>query len=57
MIVAAADAFAGGRFDGILGVLAALEVLRVVKESGRKTFAPLAAICWTNECVPETEYC
>lgn len=47
----AADSGTGGRFDGILGILAALEVLRVVKESGYKTFAPLAAVCWTNECV------
>ena len=41
----------GGRFDGILGVLGALEVLRTVRESGRKTYAPLAAVCWTNEYV------
>jgi hypothetical protein len=40
---------AGGRFDGILGVTAALEVLRTVKKCGIKTYAPLAAIDWTNE--------
>jgi hypothetical protein len=40
---------AGGRFDGVLGVIAALQVLRTVKERGVKTFAPLAAIDWTNE--------
>ncbi|KAI9167871.1 N-carbamoyl-L-amino-acid hydrolase [Paramyrothecium foliicola] len=40
---------AGGRYDGILGVLGALEVLRTVKDSGILTYAPLAAINWTNE--------
>jgi acetylornithine deacetylase/succinyl-diaminopimelate desuccinylase-like protein len=40
---------AGGRFDGILGVVAALQVLRTVKDSGIITYAPLAAIDWTNE--------
>ncbi|KAI1089732.1 amidase [Rostrohypoxylon terebratum] len=40
---------AGGRFDGALGVIAALQVLRAVKESGVKNYAPLAAINWTNE--------
>ncbi|KAF1935285.1 Zn-dependent exopeptidase [Clathrospora elynae] len=41
----------GGRFDGILGVFAALEVLRAVKESNIVTNRPLAAINWTNERV------
>ncbi|KAJ0426792.1 hypothetical protein BJY00DRAFT_270997 [Aspergillus carlsbadensis] len=40
---------AGGRFDGILGVVAALEVLQTIKTHGIKTYAPLAAIDWTNE--------
>ncbi|KAL3444613.1 hypothetical protein BJX65DRAFT_319944 [Aspergillus insuetus] len=40
---------AGGRFDGILGVIAALEVLRTIKTHEIKTYAPLAAIDWTNE--------
>lgn len=39
----------GGRFDGILGVFAALEVIRAVKESGTIVHRPLAAIDWTNE--------
>ncbi|KAF2720004.1 amidase [Polychaeton citri CBS 116435] len=39
----------GGRFDGILGVLGALEVLRALKDSGIVTRRPLAAINWTNE--------
>ncbi|KIW73683.1 hypothetical protein PV04_01781 [Phialophora macrospora] len=39
----------GGKFDGCLGVLAGLEVLRVLHASGYKTFAPITAINWTNE--------
>lgn len=39
----------GGRFDGILGCLAGLEVLRSIRESGIKTYAPVAAIVWSNE--------
>ncbi|KAK5550927.1 hypothetical protein LTR46_011070 [Exophiala xenobiotica] len=39
----------GGRFDGILGVHCALEVLRVLDESRIATYAPLAVINWTNE--------
>jgi len=39
----------GGRFDGILGVLGALEVLRTLKASGRQTRHPLLLVNWTNE--------
>ena len=39
----------GGRFDGIYGVLAALEVLRSLHEHEVLTEAPLEAVCWTNE--------
>ena len=39
----------GGRFDGILGVLAGMEILRVLRESGRKLAHPLTVINWTNE--------
>jgi beta-ureidopropionase / N-carbamoyl-L-amino-acid hydrolase len=39
----------GGRYDGILGVLAALEVLRTVHDAGYITHAPLAIVVWTNE--------
>ncbi|KAK5712378.1 hypothetical protein LTR15_011958 [Elasticomyces elasticus] len=38
-----------GRFDGPLGVLGALEVMRSFKEQGIKTHAPIASINWTNE--------
>lgn len=39
----------GGRFDGVLGVLAGLEVMRAVHEAGIETEAPLMLINWTNE--------
>ncbi|KAF2811793.1 amidase [Mytilinidion resinicola] len=40
---------AGGRYDGILGVQAALEVLRTLHENDVKTHRPIALIDWTNE--------
>lgn len=39
----------GGRFDGISGVLAALEVIDTLNDAGIETEAPLAVINWTNE--------
>ncbi|KAK2590133.1 hypothetical protein QQS21_012186 [Conoideocrella luteorostrata] len=39
----------GGRYDGILGVLAALEALKTLKEAGYKTSYDVGAINWTNE--------
>ena len=39
----------GGRFDGILGVLAGLEVARTVQASGTTTRHPIEIINWTNE--------
>ena len=39
----------GGKFDGVLGVLAGLEILRAVHEAGIETEAPLMLINWTNE--------
>ena len=39
----------GGKFDGILGVLAALETLRTLHETGYETNAPIEIINWTNE--------
>jgi hydantoinase/carbamoylase family amidase len=39
----------GGRFDGALGVIAALEVLRTIKESGIKFNVNLEAIDFTDE--------
>jgi N-carbamoyl-L-amino-acid hydrolase len=39
----------GGRFDGIFGVLAGLEVLRTLNDYGHETDAPIELIVWTNE--------
>jgi N-carbamoyl-L-amino-acid hydrolase len=39
----------GGKFDGVLGVLAGLEVLRALHEAGVETEAPVTLINWTNE--------
>jgi len=39
----------GGKFDGVLGVLAGLEVLRALHEAGIETEAPIVLINWTNE--------
>ena len=39
----------GGKFDGVLGVLAGLEILRALHEAGIETEAPLMLINWTNE--------
>ena len=39
----------GGRFDGALGVISALEVLRAIKESGIKLKVNLEAIDFTDE--------
>ncbi|CAN9126702.1 unnamed protein product [Alternaria alternata] len=40
---------AGGRYDGILGVQSALEVLRTLDENNIQTHCPFALINWTNE--------
>ena len=39
----------GGRFDGIYGVLAALEVVRTLNDHDVATEAPLEIVMWTNE--------
>lgn len=39
----------GGRFDGIVGVLGALEVMRTLDDLGIRTRRPLEVVCWTNE--------
>ncbi|GGF50114.1 Zn-dependent hydrolase [Azorhizobium oxalatiphilum] len=39
----------GGRFDGILGVLAGLEVVRTLNEHDIETRLPLCVVNWTNE--------
>jgi beta-ureidopropionase / N-carbamoyl-L-amino-acid hydrolase len=40
---------AGGRFDGIFGVLAALETLEAVDDAGVVTARPIDLVAWTNE--------
>jgi beta-ureidopropionase / N-carbamoyl-L-amino-acid hydrolase len=39
----------GGKFDGVLGVLGALEVMRTLHDVGYETNAPLEIVNWTNE--------
>jgi N-carbamoyl-L-amino-acid hydrolase len=39
----------GGKFDGALGVLAALEAVRTLNDHGIETQAPLEVVNWTNE--------
>ena len=39
----------GGRFDGVFGVLAGLEVIRALDDAGIITRAPLELVNWTNE--------
>jgi N-carbamoyl-L-amino-acid hydrolase len=39
----------GGKFDGVLGVLAGLEILRALNEAGAETEAPVVLVNWTNE--------
>ena len=39
----------GGKFDGVLGVLAGLEVMRCLNDAAVETEAPLLVINWTNE--------
>ena len=39
----------GGKFDGVLGTLAALEVVRTLNDAGIETETPLCVCNWTNE--------
>ena len=39
----------GGRFDGILGVMGALEALRTLHENNIETERPVTIVNWTNE--------
>jgi beta-ureidopropionase / N-carbamoyl-L-amino-acid hydrolase len=40
---------AGGRFDGIFGVLAGLEALEALDDAGVATARPIDVVAWTNE--------
>jgi len=39
----------GGRYDGALGVLGALEVIRTLNDHGVETRLPIGLVNWTNE--------
>ena len=40
---------AGGRYDGIVGVLAGLEIVRTLNDLGITTKRPIEVVNWTNE--------
>jgi N-carbamoyl-L-amino-acid hydrolase len=39
----------GGKFDGIYGVLAGLEIVRTLNDAGVRTRAPIDVVDWTDE--------
>ena len=39
----------GGRYDGVLGVLGGLEIVRTLNDLGIKTKHPIEVVNWTNE--------
>ena len=39
----------GGRYDGVLGVLGGLEVIRTLNDLGLRTRHPIEVVNWTNE--------
>jgi len=39
----------GGRFDGVVGVLAALEAVRAIQDAGIAPRRPIEVVNWTNE--------
>jgi len=39
----------GGKFDGVYGVLAGLEVVRALNDANLRTMAPIDVVVWTNE--------
>ncbi len=39
----------GGKFDGVYGVLAGLEVIRTLNDANVETTHPIEVVCWTNE--------
>ena len=41
--------YTGGKFDGILGVLAGLEIIRTLDEHGIETRRPIEVVNWSNE--------
>lgn len=39
----------GGKYDGVLGVLGGLEVVRTLRDLGLRTRRPIVVVNWTNE--------
>ncbi|PSK84081.1 N-carbamoyl-L-amino-acid hydrolase [Limimaricola soesokkakensis] len=39
----------GGKYDGVLGVLGGLEIIRTLDDMGVKTRRPIVVVNWTNE--------
>ena len=39
----------GGKYDGVLGVLSGLEVVRAIRDMGLRTRRPIVVVNWTNE--------
>ena len=39
----------GGKFDGVLGVLGGLEIIRTLNDLDIRTRRPIVAVNWTNE--------
>lgn len=39
----------GGKYDGVVGVLAGLEILRTLDDTDRETRRPIEVVSWTNE--------
>lgn len=39
----------GGKFDGVYGVLAGLEAVQVIRQSGTKLHRPIEIVAWMNE--------
>ncbi len=39
----------GGKYDGVLGVLSGLEVIRAIRDMGLRTRRPIVLVNWTNE--------
>lgn len=46
----------GGRYDGILGVMAGLEALRTMHDSGYETRGPVGIVNWTKFATPLPVY-
>jgi beta-ureidopropionase / N-carbamoyl-L-amino-acid hydrolase len=40
---------AGGKYDGVLGVLSGLEIIRTLNDQIIETDRPIEIVCWTNE--------